>query len=201
MNFEQWIQLDDRKREAKMKKWKAAKDNLDWKPLIEEAAKRFRLEYAQIPGVNGVFMPAQSFRDAAPAIQVVTALYPPSFISNIPRTYFGFKVEQQPIGLEREKWVQTMKAILTRVAGWSAEDSERWIIANWKSYLDGVEAFSYHDDPIYLVLPAFSSPVMQQPEAIKNQIYRILAEGGFHPDQNPNYHWEEARKRIKILLA
>ena len=204
MTLDEWDALTPGERNRERRSW--PRDEGYWLDLLSEATERFKREFGDHPLINRIDHSAWHSSGSEPAILVVTALWPPQRIEELPDRYHTFGVRQDPILANKDSYLREWNLVLGEVLGWSESRVRDWAKQNWEDGLDGKESLFYHEDPIdYIVDLLIPQPIRVQIygttyEQLRNCLCEAIRRYGSSPLWLSPYDWKAARKRIDAIL-
>ncbi|MFK7821302.1 MAG: hypothetical protein AB8G99_21485 [Planctomycetaceae bacterium] len=174
----------------------------EWKNLSDEeryaitqpVCERFVAQFGKLSNINYI-------SHAPHAIYVGTSLPEGTLISEMPATYEGIPVEQDPVREAMDRFIATWTAILSQIAGWTQDQIAT--VAN-DGHLCFRSAWFLHYSPIELMPKYLRSeklseiPGTEIPRRIEDAITDGISDGAdlWHPDLDPKYDWAAARERV-----
>ena len=173
--------------------WKDLTDEQRY-AIIQPVYDRFVAQFGSLPNVNYI-------SHAPHVIYVGTSLPVGNLIPEMPATYEGIPVEQDPVREAMDRFIATWTAILSKIAGWTPDRIAT--VAN-DGHICFRSAWFLHDSPIgfmprYLVSQKLSEiPGIEIPRRIEDVITDGISDGAdfWHPDLDPAYDWSAACKRV-----
>ena len=144
MTLEEWDALEPGERNRERRTW--PRDRGYWRDLLHEATGRLKREFGEHPLINHIDHSEWHSARYEPAILVVTALWSPQRIEELPDRYHTFAVSQEPVLDNKDYYLRTWNLVLGELLGWSELRVGEWARQNHEDGLDGKESFFYHED-------------------------------------------------------
>jgi hypothetical protein len=210
MNLDQWNSLSSRERDERRKRWiprvsagvDPMPEEVEWQGLVSEAEKRFAAQYGDHPEILMIASSAW-FDDRHPvAITVRTRLSEGQHLRDLPGEFLSFQVNQEPVGDDVEAFKRTWTVVLTELFGWSDDAIQDWIAGHERVFRS---VWFLHDAPLQdIPMRDLAQPILGQRSdwdviGIEQELERAIGIN-FYADEEADYDWDMARKRIASVL-
>lgn len=210
MNLDEWNALSPDERDERRERWiprvrpgeEPLPEEVEWQGLVMEAERRFCALHGEHPEILHIGSSCW-FEDQHPvAIHVRTRRPDAQYLQELPSSFLGFPVVQEPVGDEVEAFKKTWHAILSRLFDWPDGAIRDWIENQERVFRC---PFFLHDPPCEDLqrIPLARSVVGPREEfelgKIGEELVRAIG-GRFYVDQEPDYDWGKARERIAGVI-
>lgn len=204
MTLDEWIALSPDERNEIRFGWTWRYGDADtgrarWEkeglPLVSEAADRFRQENGKHPLINHIAPNVSLFGNSEPAIHVVTALFPPQRIEDLPDRFATFAVQQEPILSNKESYLIYWRLVLGEFLGWTPQQVDDWAAEKWLDGLDGKDGLFYHEPPCYYI-ELLLVPNDIKPYVRSDEVCDAIGE----PMSRTPYGWAAAKERVRLVI-
>jgi hypothetical protein len=205
LTLDEWTALTPGERNRERRTW--PRDEGYWLDLLHEATDRFKGEFGGHPLINHIDHSAWYSAASEPAILVVTALWSPQRIEELPDRYHTFGVLQEPILGNKDCYLREWNLVLGELLGWSETRVREWARQNWEDGLDGKDSVFYHEDPIaYVVDLLIPQPIRERVcglpyVQLRSHLHQAIQRYGSSPLWLSPYDWKGARERIDAILS
>lgn len=211
MNLDKWLSKTPKERNYLRRRW-VEHELVRFSPLLEDARRRFEGEFGKHPLVVRVGI---NLARHEPCIEIVTSLWSPERIEELPDRYCTFWVFQEQVFSRREERLTYWRLVLQHVLGWSRSRVKKWT-SQFEERLSGksdlYDVFYHKSAASYVVRALIPERFAKKHQGttkywgLRNQLWAAL-----EPPQRGNcispqpmdsiYDWNAARKRVRKVLA
>jgi hypothetical protein len=210
MNLDEWNALSPGERDERKRRWvshvpvgqEPVPEGTEWQGLVMEAERRFLTQYGGLPEILSIGSSCSfDIRDPV-AVLVRTRLTAGRYVREIPETFLSFPVRQEPLADEVAAFERTWSAVLSRLFDWPDGAIQEWIAGHEWVFRS---VWFLHDTPLSFI------PIIDLAHSVAGHRSRSDLRGieedlnraigiNFYVDQEADYDWDEARKRIAKVL-